>query len=137
MVSFKERHLNLLKFLNTFKKIDSKTKFQKLVFLAKKEYNLDLGYDFKQYNYGPYSEELSLDIEALKQLGFINVKEEIISNLNENNYPIIRYEFEISDLGKELVNNSKSDLNINNNLLSWNKKELRDIISYVYDKYVD
>lgn len=43
----------------------NRLKLQKYVFLAKSNFNLDLGYEFNQYRYGPYSPRLTNDYFAL------------------------------------------------------------------------
>lgn len=50
-----------------------KTFLQKAIYILQDWLNLDLGYDHKLYLYGPYSEDLSDDIDMLSDLGLINI----------------------------------------------------------------
>ena len=57
-----ENQEKLLLFVKLAGEIDGKTKLQKLLFLGKNEFNLDINFDFEKYNYGPYSFGLKLQI---------------------------------------------------------------------------
>jgi len=50
-----------------------KTFLQKAIYILQDWLNLDLGYDYKLYLYGPYSEDLSDDIDMLSDLGLIDI----------------------------------------------------------------
>lgn len=50
-----------------------KTTIQKLVYLSQLLYKIPLEYRFEPYNYGPYSEELTIDIDNLEYRGLIKV----------------------------------------------------------------
>jgi uncharacterized protein YwgA len=45
-----------------------KTKLQKLVYLLRELKGVRVGYDFRFYNYGPYSDSLSGDLGYLQSL---------------------------------------------------------------------
>ncbi|WLR50759.1 YwgA family protein [Bacillus tianshenii] len=66
-----EHHAKLLRVLDEAEEIIGRKKLQKIIYIAKK-----LSYPFSEkYNfhfYGPYSEELTLRIEELGNLGFLN-----------------------------------------------------------------
>lgn len=133
------KQLKILKFLEMAKKIDGKTKFQKMVFLSKKEYGLDIGYNFEKYNYGQYSEELSRNLESLIDLGFIAVKEEIFDT--DGQFPGVKNTYFITEKGKKVINgnifNKEEITKVNEVLTNWNHKSYKDIIDYVYSKYMD
>lgn len=50
-----------------------KTKLQKLVYLLRELKGVQTGYDFRFYNYGPYSDSLSGDLGYLQSLNAIEV----------------------------------------------------------------
>jgi uncharacterized protein YwgA len=50
-----------------------KTTLQKLVYLSQVLYKIPLEYRFEPYNYGPYSKELTTDMENLEYRGLLNV----------------------------------------------------------------
>lgn len=50
-----------------------KTFLQKAIYVLQEWLSLDLGYDYKLYLYGPYSEELSQDIDVLRDLGLVEI----------------------------------------------------------------
>lgn len=70
------QHTNVMVLLRSTGEIIGRKKFQKIIYISKK-----LGLPFQErydfHIYGPYSEELSLRLEELHHLGFLNeVKEE-------------------------------------------------------------
>lgn len=69
-------HVNIMKLLDMAEEIVGRKKFQKVVYIGKQ-----LGMPFQEkygfHMYGPYSEELSVRLDELKQFGFVSeVKEE-------------------------------------------------------------
>lgn len=64
--------LGIIEKVNEHKK-PGKTTIQKLVYLSQVLYKIPLGYRFEPYNYGPYAEELTTDIDNLEYRGLIKV----------------------------------------------------------------
>lgn len=52
--------------------IDGATRFQKLVFLAQEETDLDEIFHFRADKYGPFSPELAQTLDLLEERGLIN-----------------------------------------------------------------
>lgn len=133
------KQLKILKFLEIAEKIEGKTKFQKMIFLGKREYGLDVGYTFEKYNYGPYSEELSRNLESLIDLGFIAVKEEIFDT--EGHFPGVKNTYFITERGEKVLDreifNEEETTKVNKILTRWNNKSYKEIIDYVYSKYMN
>ncbi|MBQ6616493.1 MAG: hypothetical protein IJH67_09005 [Thermoguttaceae bacterium] len=50
-----------------------KTSIQKLIYLFKEHFDVPLGYRFRFYNYGPFSNSISQDIETLDSFEVINL----------------------------------------------------------------
>lgn len=61
----------LILIMHFLRKVEGRTRLQKIVYLVQNLLNHDLGYDFKPYFYGPYSAALQSDIDILKSLGII------------------------------------------------------------------
>ena len=49
------------------------TLIQKVVYLLQNALDVDVGYNFKLYHYGPYSEELWGDLRILSDLGIVSI----------------------------------------------------------------
>ena len=56
------------------------TRLQKVVFLVKEELNFNIGYKFIPYYFGPFSKELQDGVYKLKNLGYVEIKEEIVED---------------------------------------------------------
>lgn len=90
-----EHHAKLLKVLEEAHEVVGRKKLQKIVYIAKK-----LHYPFSEkYNfhfYGPYSEELTLRIEELGNLGFLNEQKE-----KKGGY--FQYRYTLTEQGKQFL----------------------------------
>lgn len=88
-------HTKLLYAIQQAGQVNGRKKLQKMIYISKKN-----NYDFQQrYNFhffGPYSEELSIQIEELANLGFIQEVKETKSGYSQYNY-------ELSPKGKEYL----------------------------------
>jgi uncharacterized protein YwgA len=76
------------------KPIEGRTRFQKIVYLLKKKFQMPFDFNFKPYYYGPYSEELSDLITFLTALKLVEEKTDYFGK------GIIRYNYELTDKGK-------------------------------------
>ena len=85
-----------------------KTAIMKITYMLQQIKKIDLGYSFEIYTYGPYTAEVTEDINDLIQSGLIHS-----SMYNYSNY--IGYELKLSKKGKDSLNtlNTKEILNIN------------------------
>jgi uncharacterized protein len=97
-----QEHAKVLYLLEQAGEIVGRKKLQKMVYITQK-----LQYDFNQkfqfHFYGPYSEELTLEVEELCQFGFL---QEILED--KGNYNVYRYS--ITDKGKEFLQHVKADV---------------------------
>jgi len=84
----------LLFFLSKLGTVRGRTRFQKLMFLLKEKEDIDLGYKFIPYCYGPYAHDLQLELDMLEAAGFIQVKHQ------EGNL----YVHSLTEKGKEVTN---------------------------------
>lgn len=97
-----QEHAKLLYLLEQAGEVVGRKKLQKMVYITQK-----LQYDFNQkfqfHFYGPYSEELTLEVEELCQCGFL---QEVLED--KGNYNVYRYS--ITDKGKEFLHHVKADV---------------------------
>jgi len=63
----------ILELLSLVKTKVGKTFLQKAIYILQDWLNLKLGYDYELYFYGPYSEELSDDIDIISDSGLIDI----------------------------------------------------------------
>ncbi|MCD8501981.1 MAG: YwgA family protein [Bacillaceae bacterium] len=94
-----EGHAKLLSILNQAGEIVGRKKLQKMVYIAKK-LNFPFNERYNFHFYGPYSEELTLKIEEMCNLGFIN-------EVKENKGGYFQYRYKLSETGKEFLDLSK------------------------------
>ena len=118
--------------------IKGKTRLQKLAFLLDKE---ELGdnfkaYDFKKYDYGPFSKHLLQDTESLKREGVVDINKTRTFSGNA------RYDYELEDDWREDVRDLAEEDDISEifeaaeQLVEKHEdKSIRDLIEYIYDEY--
>jgi len=139
-MALNQNQLYLLKLLDLADKVECKTKVQKLMFLAEVEEKAPLTYNFERYHYGPFSFELSDDLNALKQTGFIEEKQDIMG-VSENQ-PIVKSTFKLTEDGKKEIAKSEDKINqeavnsIHSIVKKWNDVSLDEVLNYVYSKYI-
>lgn len=92
------------------KKIQGRTRIQKIICLLQFKDKVPFSYNFKSYYYGPYSDDLSEDINNL--VGMKLIKEDVIFT----RYGSYRYDYNLTDKGNLLFlkMNAKSPTVINN-----------------------
>ncbi len=138
-VGNKKGIVQILLFLKHSKKIEGKTKFQKMMFLAQKENNLSEEFKFIKYNYGPYSFDLTKSLEALETINLITVEKEEFETDGE--FPGKKFIFQLTETGEKFIESEETkheeDSKIIKNVVEeWNNKPMEDIIKYVYSKYM-
>jgi len=139
-MEFPKRMLFLLLFLRFAKFIEGKTKFQKMLFLAKAEYGLEHGYDFTRYIYGPYSQTLSSDLMSLISLELVKIDEVIFNTPGPFEGKLAT--ISLTKKGEELIDSKLDDFSVEEKdkikkvVMDWNPKNFKEILSYVYKKYL-
>jgi uncharacterized protein YwgA len=130
----------VLSLMREFKKIEGRTRLQKLVFLLDNKNTF--GFDFMKSNYGPFSGRLSDLLDNMKRDGWI--KEEATFE-NEKK----KYIYEITDAGiKEFVNLDKiiKDSDVKEKITQWTSNiknkgfvdmALVDFLKFIYESYPD
>ncbi len=91
-------HAKLMKFFSASDEVVGRKKLQKMIYILKKcDIPFEEKYEF--HFYGPYSEELTLRMEELCNLGFISETKE-----KKSNY--FQYRYKMTDQGEEFLNHS-------------------------------
>lgn len=95
-------HAKLMKFFATANEVTGRKKLQKMIYILQKcHVPFEERYQF--HFYGPYSEELTLRVEELCNLNFID---EIIED--KGNY--FQYHYHITDQGEKFLQQFKLDM---------------------------
>lgn len=133
--------LYVLKLLEIAGKIDGKTKLQKLMFLAETERGAPTTYKFEKYHYGPFSFELSDDLDALAKTGFVSEEKNGYGSSDGN--LMIKCTFSLTQDGKKELKENEAVLDANGIKIfeevtkRWNNTPLDSILKYVYQKYMN
>jgi len=86
-----QEHAKIVQFVLLAKEVTGRKKFQKMIYIAKKM-NFPFAEKYELHMYGPYSEELTLRIEELREMGFLN--EELV---NKGSY--VQYQYNVTNEG--------------------------------------
>lgn len=95
-------HARLIRFFTDANEVIGRKKLQKMIYILKKTglpFNEKFGFHF----YGPYSEELTLRIEELCNLGFLTEQKE-----KKESY--IQYHYILNDEGRQFLDQAPDDL---------------------------
>lgn len=95
-------HARLIRFFTDANEVIGRKKLQKMIYILKKV-GLPFNEKFTFHFYGPYSEELTLRIEELCNLGFLTEQKE-----NKENY--IQYHYILNDEGRQFLDQAPDDL---------------------------
>ncbi|WP_226581511.1 YwgA family protein [Halobacillus litoralis] len=97
-----EKHAKLMQFFSSTEEIVGRKKLQKMIYILKKcEIPFEEKYQF--HFYGPYSEELTLRVEEMCNLGFINETRE-----EKKNY--YQYRYQLTESGREFLKHYEMNL---------------------------
>lgn len=88
-------HARILSAINAAGHIAGRKKLQKMIFISKKlQYPFHEKFEF--HFYGPYSEELTLKIEELRNLG-------LIEELKDKENGCLQYDYSLTEAGREFL----------------------------------
>ncbi|RLL42852.1 YwgA family protein [Oceanobacillus piezotolerans] len=97
-----DNHAKIIQFFSVAKEVTGRKKLQKMIYILQK-CNIPFEEKYNFHFYGPYSEELTLRIEELCNLGFLHeVKEE------KSNY--YQYNYTLTSDGEEFLNQFHLDM---------------------------
>lgn len=91
-----EEHAKIVQFITLAGEVNGRKKLQKMVYIAKKM-NLPFQEKYEFHIYGPYSEELTLRVEELCNMGFL-------SEQMEDKGSYVKYTYGSTDEGKLFLN---------------------------------
>ncbi|NYF23443.1 YwgA family protein [Sporosarcina sp. JAI121] len=66
-----QEHAKIVQFISMANEVTGRKKLQKMIYIAKKM-NFPFAEKYELHMYGPYSEELTLRIEELREMGFLS-----------------------------------------------------------------
>lgn len=95
-------HARLLRFFTDAGKVVGRKKLQKMIYILKKN-GLPFQEKYAYHFYGPYSEELTLRVEELCNLGLIAEEKQ-----DKGHYS--QYQYQITEAGEGLLNQVADDL---------------------------
>lgn len=102
MTSLLKDHAKLMQAVLVSGEIIGRKKLQKMIYIAKK-----VAFPFQErfqfHFYGPYSEELTLRVEELCNMGFVN-------EVKENKGGYYQYRYTMTDSGKEFLSLNEVDM---------------------------
>lgn len=82
-----DNHVKLMKFFQVANEVTGRKKLQKMIYILQK-CNFPFQEKYQFHFYGPYSEELTLRVEELCNLGFLNEVREDKSNYYQYRYKL-------------------------------------------------
>ncbi|MBH0230544.1 YwgA family protein [Halobacillus yeomjeoni] len=97
-----ENHAKLMQFFSSTDEVIGRKRLQKMIYILKK---CDIPFEerYQFHFYGPYSEELTLRVEEMCNLGFISETKE-----EKKNY--YQYRYRLTENGREFLNHYEMDL---------------------------
>lgn len=137
-----EEHAKLMAMLKFADEIVGRKKLQKIVYILKRlDYPFSEKYQF--HFYGPYSEELTLKVEEMTNLGFLSEVKESKGNYNQYRYQLtskgdqflnhFAFEFpKMNDCVSELNHQSSRFLELVSTILYFDDLEKDELINKVH-----
>ena len=121
-------------------KIKGRLRLQKLMFLLKHEYGIEIPYEFTPYMYGPYSADIFEDLGALKGGGLLEIQGQSIEPREMVGDPAMTMSFNLTEKGGKKAREIHKKLpekvkRVLPELNRFNKMSLGELIKYVYDNY--
>lgn len=122
--------------------MDGITRFQKLVFLAQEEGEIEEGYDFVPHSYGPFSKALYDDIDRLVDEGFVEEGEEQTAESADNDKQVYR----LTEDGRQVVEHAANggdeldmpeelEASVRATLGDYEDTDLYELLKYVYSEH--
>lgn len=95
-------HAKIMQAIATTGEIIGRKKLQKMIFIAKK-LSFPFGEKFQFHFYGPYSEELTIRVEELYNMGFL-------AEVKEKKGGYFQYRYTLTEDGEEFLQENKMDI---------------------------
>lgn len=96
-----QAHAKIVQFIALAEEVTGRKKLQKMIYIAKKmRFPFDEKYELRMY--GPYSEELTLRIEELCQMGFLNEERMDKGSYVQYKYNVTGEGVQFSEMAREM-----------------------------------
>ncbi len=132
-IQFSKRELYPLLLLKTLGFVEGTTRFHKLMFILKNEFNIAINQKFIKYHYGPFSSELREDINYFLKKGLISEHTEYLGE-GVNGFPVIKRKYTLSKAGEIVLGEiefSKEELDAFQKVAKdWASAPLQDVIKH-------
>jgi len=133
-ISIPKRRLYPLLLLSLTNKLEGTTRFHKLMFILKQEYEVPVEQNFIKYHYGPFSSDLRENLNTFIEYGFIEKKSDLVAKSGANGFPIINTTYKITEKGKKLIEEyftNKAENAVFQKVFSdWGNKPLKNVIAH-------
>jgi uncharacterized protein len=90
-----QEHAKIVQFISLAEEVTGRKKLQKMIYIAKKM-NFPFSEKYELHMYGPYSEELTLRVEELCEMGFLNEQ-----RIDKGSY--VQYQYDVSGAGQRFL----------------------------------
>ena len=90
-----QEHAKIVQFISLAEEVTGRKKLQKMIYIAKKM-DFPFSEKFELHMYGPYSEELTLRVEELCEMGFLNEQ-----RMDKGSY--FQYQYNVSGEGERFL----------------------------------
>lgn len=95
-----QEHAKIVQFISLAEEVTGRKKLQKMIYIAKKmQYPFMEKYELHMY--GPYSEELTLRVEELCEMGFLNER-----HVDKGSYS--QYQYNVTDEGEHFLKTAQA-----------------------------
>ena len=115
--------------------VEGAIRLQKLIFICKIGAGVPFAYEFTEYYYGPYSPELTRDLERFRQLGLLSIERRPSKRLTAvGERPEIAI-YRLTDQGKASLNAHRSEVEEEN--ATKIEEVLRDCLNLPLEELID
>ncbi|PJC49850.1 MAG: hypothetical protein CO032_07975 [Nitrosopumilales archaeon CG_4_9_14_0_2_um_filter_34_16] len=136
-VTLKEMILTLDAIHESGDTLSSKTRFQKIMFLAQEEFDGQFDFQFEAAQYGPLSAKLNHALQRAKKLGLLTEYiEQAPSGHDQYSYSLTDEGMELLEFGKSSNQLTESDkTSLKKSLSEYGDLSLGKLLDYVHEKY--
>ncbi|MHA6258940.1 YwgA family protein [Sporosarcina sp. CAU 1771] len=95
-----QEHAKVVQFISLANEVTGRKKLQKMIYIAKKM-NFAFDEKYELHMYGPYSEELTLRVEELCEMGFLHEQ-----CIDKGSY--VQYKYEVTNAGERFLDTAEA-----------------------------
>lgn len=135
-IAYKERATLPLLVLDSAKEVQGISRMMKFTFLAQQRIDLEKGYIFEPYDYGPFCSEVCEHLDTLEEAGFVSQRERQQDGKRYYLYSLTEEGENLADRMTDRFDFTESDIQTVQEIVDeWNNYNLSKLLSYVYSKY--